>query len=453
MVYAKARRPRCCTCCGKSGHTVTTCKSTAARQIRSLLQKLRLREGQRRTKPRVGIKKSGVHAKTAAQQYTPNPVAGRRAGQRRDAIKSAWSSGGRRAEFFRRDAISPESAVEQLLDLGVIRKPRKCSLCGGGLSNLCKYGTRSPHYRYWRCTSYDCHARFNVLQFSPFWPTVLAPSQLLALLKKYSRPDSIAPPAPSKLCLDAGCGKQQALKFTSLCRKAEAKQGEMSNKRGSIGGDVEIDVHQVAKVYVSPQNPVYQHLIREKYKKNLPKYFLLYLRVAGAVERGCGRLYIDFLPEHFLLPPKSRPPPESYAELESCTILDRVRVKANLHIDGNKSWPKLMKTKYTRKGFKMPSVSHCGSQFTKVIRGRTVEKKRLSKLAGTQAIDRSWKEMDRAIPHTLNKKSPLQGSTHRVLNTELYDRVWSWLHRFNGRYSETTPDGAVKSLATSLWSL
>ena len=50
----------------------------------------------------------------------------------------------------------------------------------------------------------------------------------------------------------------------SQCRQ---KKGQAENQKGSIGGDVESDAHQVTKVYVSPANPIYQHLIQEKYKK------------------------------------------------------------------------------------------------------------------------------------------------------------------------------------------
>ena len=86
-----------------------------------------------------------------------------------------------------------------------------------------------------------------------------------------------------------------------------AKRAQTDNVAGkeNLGGDVELDAHQVAKVYVSRRNPVYRHLINDKYRRKPPPYFILYVQVAGAIQRGCGRLYIDFLPFHALLPPRA----------------------------------------------------------------------------------------------------------------------------------------------------
>ena len=446
---------RRCTCCGKLGHTVTTCRATGAQQIRKLLSQLASRTGQRKRKARVGVKKWGAGKAAARREYTPNPVAGEASGKlNRMKDQSAWGQKGRRATFLKCDAVSPVCALQQLIDLECVKLPKTCPLCNGNLSAPCLKNKNHPHNLYVRCTSYACHRFFNVMQFTVFWPTTLTVSQTLILLKKYARPDSIAPPAAHKLCVDAGCGKAQAQNFVKLCRGAEARQGQKLNKVGSIGGDVEVDVHQVAKVYVSPKNPVYKHLIQEKYRD--AKYYLLYIRVAGVLQRGCGKLYLAFLPFHQLLPPKSRPPPESYLEVEQCDILHKVRPKANVHIDGNKSWPKLTKEVYKKKGFKVPSVSHKTNQFTKPIRKRTLKHKgrklSLARLSGTQAIDRTWKELDRSIPHTLRKKMPIKDSVHNEVNSDLFDRVWSWLYRFNRRHNGVDACQVTKSLVELLQS-
>ena len=233
-----------------------------------------------------------------------------------------------------------------------------------------------------------------------------------------------------------------------------SEKGQAENKKGSIGGDVELDAHQVAKVYVSTKNPFYKHLIPEKYKKKPPAYFVMYVQVAGAIQRGCGKLYVSFLPSHMLLPPKARPPPESFEGVEKTQLADNIQDKSNLHFDGNKSWPKLANTKYAKKAFRTPSVVHGDHQFTKKIRARrftqSAMKVQLAKLAGTQTIDRSWIEMDRAVPSTLVKKKKAKGSPHRKVHEQVYARVWSWLYRFNKRHQEITATQALKSLVQAL---
>ena len=115
---------------------------------------------------------------------------------------------------------------------------------------------------------------------------------------------------------------------------------------------------------------------------------------------------------------------------------------------------KACKFKIQENMFKMHSVAHKRNQFTKPIRKRTLKQKSrktsMTKLSGTQAIDRTWKELDRAIPHTLRKKAPIDGSVHREINSYLFDRVWSWLFRFNKRHDEVEAGQTTASLVKLL---
>ena len=308
------------------------------------------------------MNKFGCHAKEAAAEYTPNPIAGRRKdGENRMKDQSAWGKEGRRAMFLSHDAISAFSAVKQLQACQAVKLPKLCPHCKGRLGEPTSE-KRRPNIVNVRCTRYCCHKRMNIMRFSLLAYVIVAVSST-SPFEKYSRPDGVAPP------VDAGCGRLQALQFTKMCRAAEAHTGRILNSKGKVGGDVEVDVHQVAKVHVSPTNPVYNHLMSRKHREAGYKYFLLCARVAGVVQRGCGKFYLSFMPFHHLLPPRSPPPPESYLETEQCDILDKIRSRANVHIDGNKSWPKLILGKYKAKQFRIPSVAHKTNQFTKGVRG------------------------------------------------------------------------------------
>ena len=67
--------------------------------------------------------------------------------------------------------------------------------------------------------------------------------------------------------------------------------------------------------------------------------------MVGAVQRGCGKLYIDFLPFHDVVPPQFRPPPESFEGIEKTSVVKRITPKSNCQLDGNRAWPKLIHAK------------------------------------------------------------------------------------------------------------
>ena len=255
--------------------------------MRELLRKLRLRQGQIRSKARKGVKKFGKHARAARKSYTPNPAISKKRATARLRDQPVRGSKGRRAIFMENDAISTSNAFRQMREINWCRLPNRCPDCDEILNHrLVEYRYRGRISQYTRCTHYGCRKKFYVMQYTPLKHLRLNLQQGLRLMKEYSRPDRIAPPSASKLAVDAGCGKTHAEAFAKLCRMAEAKKGEADNKKGSIAGDVEMDAHQVAKVYISPKNPFYQHLITDKHKKNKPSYFILYVQVAGAVQRG-----------------------------------------------------------------------------------------------------------------------------------------------------------------------
>jgi len=261
-----------------------------------------------------------------------------------------------------------------------------------------------------------------VLRFSFVPNTKLTPQQLRIVIKEYSDEDRLVPPEIDDLAKKAGAGRAQVAPVVAFLRDKEVAQGQKENRVGTVKGDFEWDGHDVAKIYVSPGNQAYQHLLPKSHATNPKPYYILYIRVAGVKQRGNGKLFIAFFKHHVLLPPKSRPPPESFEELVETEVVKRVGKRSHGHADGAQGFRKLAKLAKDKKKVKAHTVVHSENQFTKRIR----KVKGFSGLAGTQSIDRTWKEMDRCIPSTMNRKTK-----EHTINTEIYQRVWSWLWRYN----------------------
>ena len=135
--------------------------------------------------------------------------------------------------------------------------------------------------------------------------------------------------------------------------------------------------------------------------------------------------------------------------------MKRTTPKSNCQLDGIKAWPKLILKKFECHRFKTPQVVHGINEFVKAIRSRAWTNPRgkrikLSKKAGTQTVDRSWKELGRALPKRMQNKKKVKGSSHRVVDDALYDRVWSWLYRHNKRHVKITADASLKGLVRVL---
>ena len=159
-------------------------------------------------------------------------------------------------------------------------------------------------------------------------------------------------------------------------------------------------------------------------KRKVP-YFLNYIRVVGMRKRGGGKTYLEFLPPK-LLPPGSTPPPISEKELVGSRILHRAKPRSTVfHHDGAWSYDRVIKDKF--KKLRSRSVVHANMEFVRPIRSVRLPGGRSSSLSGTQAIDSTWKTLDRSIPSELKTKA-----NHDV-NPRLVEYVWSWLYRVNSR--------------------
>ena len=66
-------------------------------------------------------------------------------------------------------------------------------------------------------------------------------------------------------------------------------------------------------------------------------------------------------------------------------------------------------------------------EFVRPIRAVRLPSGRSASLSGTQAIDSTWKTLDRSIP------SELKTEANHDVNPRLVEYVYSWLYRVNSR--------------------
>lgn len=153
-------------------------------------------------------------------------------------------------------------------------------------------------------------------------------------------------------------------------------------------------------------------------------------------------MYMAMLPPK-LLPPRSRPPPVT-VEICASGLLKRARYgSCILHSDGAQAYPSAVKS---YKGLKHRAVSHKNMQFTRPARSVALPHgRRSSTLVGTQAIDATWRSLDKSIPAQLHTKH-----CHRV-HPLLEEHMWSWLFRVNCRNMDgfKTMGGYIKKAASA----
>ena len=426
--------PRYCVACNEEGHTVTTCTTRAAAIIRDLRLKLRLkREGQRRKPHRVSPKKYGTAKQRANKQYTPHPLPERRKLVRRVPAASLRGHGivsGIGADDF--------TSLATLQAKKYVPMYNKCPVCKKGKvtgpfrakkavkKTLREKGGDALLYR---CTKYNCNVRFNAFKHSYFRGTRLTPKQVALIVMRYTDLEKMVPPRVDDLASEAEAGTKSVRFVIEKLRAAEVGVAKKQNKRGHLSGDVEIDGHGVRSHHVSTKNPHFKELQTAALVKQKHPYYLNYIRVLGARQRGGGRMYLQLLPNK-LLPPKAKPSPEGEAEVTNSGILKRINPRSTVvHSDGAKGIRSALLKQRPR--MKHRSVSHKNMEFVKKVAPVRLPSGRLSSsLTGTQCIDSTWKTLDASIPKELRTKR-----NHKV-NPRLADYVWSWLYRVNHRNTD-----------------
>ena len=137
--------------------------------------------------------------------------------------------------------------------------------------------------------------------------------------------------------------------------------------------------------------------------------------------------------------PKSRPPVESWKDIQSSGLLKNVArrgIKA-FYSDGASAW--LTASRHLK--IKCYQVTHQNKEFCRFLSDMTSAK--LSKVAGTQQIDRQWLGLKKFVfsnPH--RKVSTIVGSE---VNPALRRRCYQYVWRCN--VFESTPMAMLKALA------
>ena len=406
--------------CGKAGHTVTTCTTKAAHIIRDLKDKLKAkRVGQlRKPEARKTPKRNGLHQKRNRAQYTKKAQPDRRKAARRLSAKSRAGKG--LIGIVGGDNIV---ALKRLQEAGYVRKLSCCPSCKhGALSEPATRGSRGAIYV--RCTSNSCNVRTNVMKESAFSCTKLSPLQVAAIVHGYTDADKITPPSVDDLAGVAEAGRWATGKIAERLRSAEVKVAQEQNRQGQVHGDLELDGHGLRSFHASPRNAKFHKYCSKKLLKSKHKYFLTYIRVLGLRKRGSGRVFVHMLPP-VCLPPKSKPPPESEVEVIQSGLLKRARKGSTvIHSDGalgiKSALEKIKRVKHR-------SVARKNMEFVRRIKPPISGG---SSLSGTQAIDSTWKTLNKSIPNELNTKKDHE--MHPLIKSY----VWSWAYRLNLRNAD-----------------
>ena len=411
--------PRRCTACNKTGHSVTTCTSRAAAVIRDLREKLKLqRVGQKRKPGRATTKRPAAQARA---KYTPKPGPDKRKLVRRTALKER-SGKGLMGMLGGDDRV----ALEHLHVAGYVPRHKKCPECKkGALSGPAARKDMAGAHLWYRCTSNACNARFNALKHSMFSSTKLTPKQLAMVIQQYTNTDKTAPIPSDNLAADCEGGRVQVASVVEKLRAVEVAVAKKQNNAGQLTGDLEVDEHGVRSYHVSKTNAAYEQYHSKALLKKSHPYYLNYIRVIGLRKRGCGRVFVHFLPPK-LLPPKSRPPPVSEQEVIDSGILKRAKPgSCVIHSDGALAYQTVIKSKFPK--LKHRSVSHRNMEFVKAVTPVRMPSGLSASSSGTQCIDSTWRSLDQTIPAALHTK---KGHT---VNPLVEEYTWCWLYRINHR--------------------
>ena len=397
-----------------------TCTSRATAVIRDLREKLKLhRVGQKRKPGRATTKRPAAQA---SAKYTPKPGPDKRKLVRRTHLKERSGKG-----LVGMLGGDDRVALEHLHVAGYVPRHKKRPECKkGALSGPAARTDKAGAHLWYRCTSNACHVRFNALKHSMFSSAKLTPKQLAMVIQQYvhqHRQD-----CPASLGQLGGGLRGWRIQETSVVEKLRAVEVAVAKKQNSAGqltGDLEVDEHGIRSYHVSKTNAAYEQYHSKALLKKSHPYSLNYIRVIGLCKRGCGRVFVHFLPPK-LLPPKSRPPPVSEQEAIDSGILKRAKPgSCVIHSDIALAYKTVIKSKFPK--LKHRSVSHRNKEFVKAVKPVRVPSGLTASSSGTQCIDSTWRSLDQTIPTALHTK---KGHT---VNPLVEEYTWCWLYRINHR--------------------
>ena len=154
------------------------------------------------------------------------------------------------------------------------------------------------------------------------------------------------------------------------------------------------------------------------------KAFPAHVRVIG-MKQIRGSMIMQLLPPKLCLP-KSSPTVESWADIDSSCFMDRVARsgKRAIYTDGALAW----KSMATELRIPCRQVSHQSKQFVARRSGPQPHLSQgLSKLKGTQSIDRAWRVLKRNLPQcSLKRQTGASLEVSPLLATHVFSRAWRY---------------------------
>ena len=137
--------------------------------------------------------------------------------------------------------------------------------------------------------------------------------------------------------------------------------------------------------------------------------------------------------------PGSRPPTESLADVRQSGLLQKVlsrhRQRSVVFSDGNTAWW----SECQRLGLKQEKVVHQNKEWTKDVSPSAAS---LSKLAGTQVVDRSWSSLKHFAPASFPRK--LGRGPDATVHPEIPKMVKQWMWRT--QLGPATPEAFLQGL-------
>jgi hypothetical protein len=409
-----------CPCCGGQ-HSLQQCKLPGAKLIQKLRAMKRTHTDNRK-KLKHTPKKSVSYAKKATQKYsqTPKPKDVRHLFQRKKQ--------GAEASAFEKRLEVASTALEELQKAGFVGKVHTCKHCKHrSLTQVAKPREgRDEDVLFYRCTRKKCKQCTSVLENSP-WHEMKIGSNMLAktLLHICRQPWTKAVSATGIVSNVVGMGRLQAQHVLDALRLAEAQCAQKRQKTMKLSGNLEADATGIRSLVVKRSNPNYKDTIADyERRRSQQDHYRVWVRLLGVSKRGSHQILIAPI-EDKVVALDAKPPPESIQEIEASGLLGHIKKPAVVFSDGAQSWPSALRGKRLRGA----AVSHKDKEFTRHIE-KAEQHKGLSKVAGTQSLDRRWGVLcNQYIPYTLHAKVRENGVSDT--NQNLFTYCWSWALRYN----------------------
>eukprot|EP00435_Cladocopium_sp_Y103_P066779 s2095_g29.t1 len=391
-----------CSLCGSAAHNAKTCKLPGRDKFlkvqKQLRQALRLSQKQQsgRRPPRLG--KTRTYGKVRKQQTLK--YSGKNSFTER---KLKDSTRRKKTEPLPAGEDSQIDSIRTLQKLGFLAKDfKKCPHCHGNVGQLT--WNNQNNLAFFRCTEEPCRRRISWLRLARWLPDKeriggsFSPLQMLQALRQWcSAGQTKVPSAYASGLLDdlarsvGSTYKPMSWMETSL-RSLIVSEAQKLMKKLQLRNNIEVDGTSLRVIRVTKCSQRFKSLVKEWIRTHpgavQPKHWLLHLRVLGCQQRGSPGKLIWAPATPKLVVAGGKPPTESLHEIESSKLLSQLRHNSQVFPDGNKAWETACNKLKPKKRLHVKAVVHSKGEFVRTCRRRV--KPSLSKLNGTQTLDRTW---------------------------------------------------------------